>query len=80
MKFRYLSSLYLVCFIILAVIGIANRSSYSNITCNEDYLSYFEVAEISEDLAQHESSVLATILPKQPVILQVTPIESIEHI
>jgi hypothetical protein len=80
LKLRYILIPCTVVTLILAAIGISQKASYTDITGNGSYLSTIEVGEIPEELAEQECSNMRSVLPQQPIILRVTPVETVEQI
>jgi len=62
-----------------AILGLSKRSSYTNITAEEDFMNDFYVAEIPTSLAANDCLSLKASLPESPVILKVIPVDSPEN-
>lgn len=79
MKSKFYLSFIIVLYLGAAVLGVAFRASYTNLTEEENYLDKMQVAEIPENLSISTCENLLQELPSAPVILQVSQANEIEH-
>lgn len=75
----------LLCFILLlltgcAVLGIYSKTTYTDITSEDNYLDHFLVAEITEAVSTNTCEMLMQTLPNAPIIVGVSPVEDVEHL
>ncbi len=67
-------------FCVLAIWGGINRTRYTDIRMEPDYLMTLEVPEISETVAIETCKAMEEELPESPLVLVVTPVDEIEFV
>lgn len=68
--------------ILLAVMafGILKKQTYTDLAGQENYLAQLQVAELTEDIAEQECTVMSQSLPDAPIILRIEVTGKIEHL
>lgn len=79
MKNKFFLLIIVVAFLGALVFGLVSRTSYTNLTEEENYLDHMKVAEIPENICVSTCESLQQTLPNAPVILRVTPVDDLEH-
>jgi len=79
MKNKFFLSIIVVAFLGALVFGLVYRTSYTNLTEEENYLDHMKVAEIPENICISTCESLQQTLPNAPIILRVTPVNDLEH-
>lgn len=79
MKNKFFLLIIVVAFLGALVFGLVSRTSYTNLTEEENYLDHMKVAEIPENICISTCESLQQTLPNAPVILRVSPVDDLEH-
>ncbi len=76
MKYRILTVLTVILILGFGILGRIKLATYTNITIDPTFINKFSVAEIPTSIAIKDCQALKEILPKAPIILKVTPIDT----
>lgn len=67
-------------FCVLAIWGGVNKTKYTDIREEADYLMTMQVPEISEEMAIETCKVMEEELPESPLVLVVAPVDEMEFV
>ena len=79
MKMRLHASVTMGIVAVLAVFGMVKRTTYTNLTQEENYLDQLVVAEIPDQYAISSCEELEKVLPECEIILRVKVLGELEH-
>ena len=79
-RLRYSFALVLLICIALSIFGLTQKSTFTDIAHDENYMQSLYVAEITEEIAELECEMLARELPNCAYILKVKAVGTVDYL